>query len=76
MRQALNLAVDRKEIYETLFASEGEFMVMPFFLPTYLGWEPALPERLKEEYRYDPVRARELLAEAGYPNGFKTTIAP
>ncbi len=75
VRQALNLAVDRQGLRETLFGGEGEIMVMPFFHPNYLGWDPALAESFKEDYRYDPQRAKELLVEAGYPSGFKTTIA-
>jgi len=29
---------------------------------------------LKDEYAYNPSLARKLLAEAGYPNGFKTNV--
>jgi ABC-type transport system substrate-binding protein len=32
------------------------------------------PQELKDEYAYNPVKSRQLLAEAGYPNGFKTNI--
>ena len=32
------------------------------------------PQDLKDEYAYNPTMARQLLAEAGYPNGFKTNI--
>ena len=32
------------------------------------------PHDLKDEYNYDPAAARRLLAESGYPNGFKTNL--
>jgi ABC-type transport system substrate-binding protein len=32
------------------------------------------PKDLKEEYAYNPLAAKWLLAEAGYPNGFKTNV--
>jgi peptide/nickel transport system substrate-binding protein len=32
------------------------------------------PQDLKDEYAYNPTTARAMLAEAGYPNGFKTNI--
>jgi len=36
----------------------------------YSGWA----QSLKDSYAYDPVAAKKLLADAGYPNGFKTDI--
>ena len=32
------------------------------------------PQDLKDEYAYNPTAAKQLLAAAGYPNGFKTDI--
>ena len=32
------------------------------------------PQDLKDEYAYNPITAKQLLADAGYPNGFKTNI--
>jgi peptide/nickel transport system substrate-binding protein len=63
VRLAANYAIDRKALSEaeTLGASKPMGNFVP---PTF---EFALPI---EPYPYDPARAKKLLAEAGYPNGF------
>jgi len=32
------------------------------------------PQDLKDEYSYNPTMAKEILADAGYPDGFKTNV--
>lgn len=68
VRQALNHAVDKQAIADILLQG----MVRPSGQPAShvtTGYVPGL-----EPYRYDPERARELLAEAGWPQGFDMTI--
>ncbi len=68
VRQALNYAVDKHAIAEILLQG----MVAPSGQPASAvthGYHPGI-----EPYPHDPVRARELLAEAGYPDGFDLTI--
>lgn len=68
VRQALNYAVNQEEINEIYLKGMGE--VMASALPsTVLGHDPEL-----KPYPYDPAMAKQLLKEAGYPNGFKTKI--
>lgn len=67
VRQALNLAVDRQTMARTLLRGYGRGAGQPA-TPMSFGYEPDLPP-----YPYDPQRARELLAEAGYPRGFALT---
>jgi ABC-type transport system substrate-binding protein len=73
VREALNRAVDRKAIQNTLLGGRGEPMAVTFWHATLPGWNPDWLIRYEERYGYDPKRARALLAAAGYPNGFKAT---
>ncbi|MDA1129813.1 MAG: ABC transporter substrate-binding protein, partial [Chloroflexi bacterium] len=70
VREAMNRAVNRKEIRDTLLGGQGTDMPLFGFHPSLAGWNPRWQEEFDAKYGYDPVRARELLKEAGYPNGF------
>jgi peptide/nickel transport system substrate-binding protein len=63
VRLAANLAIDRKGFSEAEYLGFGK--PAPSIIPRDLEfyWSPP-------PYPYDPARARQLLAEAGYPRGF------
>ena len=66
--QALNYAVNRQAIIDSLFGGDAIALGQPFG-PGGFGY-PADDE----PYPYDPDQARALLAEAGYPDGFHLDI--
>jgi peptide/nickel transport system substrate-binding protein len=68
VRQALNYAIDRKSIATALFGKYGAALSQ-MALPGVAGYDPKLESR----YPYDPKKAKELLKEAGYANGFTIT---
>ncbi|MCH8297046.1 MAG: hypothetical protein IH873_03175 [Chloroflexi bacterium] len=70
VREAINRAVDRQEIIDTLFAGNGVFQEVWAYHPALPGYDPKWSEEFDAKYGYDPERAKELLAEAGYPDGF------
>ena len=71
VRQAISHAVDRELIVEA--RGFGLFKPEYQFFPDAPGIVGRLPEA---DYYvdYNPAKARELIAQAGYPNGFPTTI--
>lgn len=69
VRQALNLAVDKKKILDRLLAGQGTILDGQILTANTFGYNQNL-----KPFGYDPRRAKELLAEAGYPNGFTTSI--
>jgi len=73
VREALNHAVDRKAIQNTILGGRGDPMAVTFWHATLPGWNPQWLEQYEQQYGYDPQRAKALLAEAGYPKGFKAT---
>ncbi len=68
VRQAINLAVDRATILKRLMGGRGTLAagVIP---PSLDGYNPALAP-----YPYDTLRARELVRQAGYPNGIDVEL--
>ena len=69
VREAVNLAVNREAIVKSVLGGRGVVMAGPF-TSAWLGFDPGV-----KPHPYDPARARQLLAEAGYPQGFETTWA-
>ncbi|WP_210480143.1 ABC transporter substrate-binding protein [Naasia sp. SYSU D00948] len=69
VRQAINFALDREALLATMGAGFGE-PTTQIFAP----WSPSFDEELDEFYEYDVDRAKELLAEAGYEDGFEVTM--
>jgi peptide/nickel transport system substrate-binding protein len=68
VRQALNFAVNKEAIVRDVLKGTGSLSAGPV-LPKTWGADGGL-----KPYAYDPERARKLLAEAGVPNGFSTTL--
>ena len=71
VRQAMNKAINREEILEVWYKGRATLQYVNGFYPDLPGWDPTWEQRFPEMYGYDPDAARELLAKAGYPNGFK-----
>ncbi|MBI4276983.1 MAG: hypothetical protein HY660_00880, partial [Armatimonadetes bacterium] len=68
VRLALNLAVDRNKIVTSILQGYARPMHGPNFAPGTIGYDSTIPA-----YRYEPARAKDLLAKAGYPGGFEAT---
>ena len=77
VRRAMQMAVDVETIAETFFSGIGNATPQGTFANSKMGVGTPFeewPEEIKQYYRYDPQRAKQLMAEAGYPDGFKTTL--
>ena len=75
VRQAMSLAINRQDIIDYSLNGFGR-PSMPFAtFPTSVDVDvPRWQKWSEETLVYDPERARQLLAEAGYPDGFEVTF--
>ena len=69
VREAIDLAIDRPALAEVAMEGMGK-PVNQLVTPSIFGYNKSLPER-----KVDIARAKKLLADAGYPNGFKATFS-
>jgi ABC-type transport system substrate-binding protein len=80
VRQAMNLAINRNAIANSLLGGRVQpLRIMGYHpeLSTALWpgiWNPEWDKRFEELYGYNPTRAKALLEQAGYPNGFEFTV--
>lgn len=70
VRQAFNYALDREAILESYYSGFGQVSTQTFN-PSSAAWV----DSLNSEYPYDPAKAKQLLADAGYPDGFDIPIS-
>jgi ABC-type transport system substrate-binding protein len=68
VREALDIAVDRNAVFKALFPRGDAQQAVNAMPPSIPGWNPDL----KNEF--NPERAKQLLAEAGFPNGFEIDL--
>jgi len=67
VRQALNYAVNKGAIINSVLGGKGRVSDAPIS-PSVFGYTPI------KTYEYNPERAKALLAEAGFPEGFETIL--
>ena len=78
VRRAMLLATDLEAIRQSWNGGLGNIITYPFmynppYADLYIGLDsPDLPKDVKDLYTYNLEKAKQLLKEAGYPNGFKT----
>ena len=71
VRQALNFSIDRQALLDVTVAGEGykSTIMANFGQEGVPWWNPAW-----HPYEFDPVKAKNLLTEAGYPDGFEVNL--
>ena len=76
VRRALNLAVNQEEIAKYYYGGHAELMAYPQHPGFGDYFEPLedMPESVQELFTYNPEKARALLVEAGYPDGFEFDV--
>jgi peptide/nickel transport system substrate-binding protein len=68
VRQALNYAINREGMIQAIFGGAAQ-QISGFVVSTNLGYNPEI-----QPYAFDPARAQELLAEAGFAEGFAISM--
>ena len=71
VRKAMAISIDRQLLVDTLLLGKGE----PAHVYGWAGFEDELGYLADLKHEYDPDMARQLLAEAGYPDGFEVPMA-
>ena len=68
VRQALNMATNKEAILKAVYQGQGQVAKNPI-PPTLWSYNDAV-----KDYPYDPAKAKQMLAQAGYPNGFDVDL--
>ncbi len=76
VRKALMMATDMQSILKDMMGGDGQILDSParYLYPTCYTPVDQLPADVKALYTYSPDKAKQLLKDAGYPNGFNTKM--
>lgn len=76
VRRALNLAVNQREIAAEFYGGHAELVAYPIHPESSAYYQPLdeMPASVQELFSYNPEKARQLLTEAGYPDGFELDV--
>jgi len=76
VRQAMNMAVNRQEIIAKLLGGKADLLKVFGYDQRVepKSWNPEWDQQFDNLYGYNPAKAKELLAKAGYASGFEFTI--
>jgi peptide/nickel transport system substrate-binding protein len=78
IRHAMNLAINQQELVEDYYGGNADLLAWPYIdAPIFSSIYTPLdqqPQIVQDLYGYDVERAKELMVEAGYPDGFKFTV--
>jgi peptide/nickel transport system substrate-binding protein len=69
VRQALNYAIDKQSIIKNVLFNRARPLSGQFLRDDQIGFDPSI-----KDYPYDPEKAKKMLADAGFPNGFEVTF--
>jgi peptide/nickel transport system substrate-binding protein len=76
VRQALMIALDYKGISSVVYGGDAEILAYPINKTFKRAYVPMaeLPANVQELFSYNPEKARALLKDAGYPDGFSCSV--
>lgn len=76
VRQALSMAIDRDTIISQYFQGNAIADAWPIFPSNPSGYTPIsqMPPDVAQYFQYHPDRSKQLLADAGYADGFETQV--
>jgi dipeptide transport system substrate-binding protein len=80
VRQAMNMAINRKAIADNILGGKAQPMLITRFHPKIDAllwpgiWDTSWEQRFRELYGYNPQKAKGLLKDAGYDKGFDFTV--
>jgi peptide/nickel transport system substrate-binding protein len=77
VRIALDMAIDRGALAKGFYGGTSATTPVGFVTAAYKGYAynyTDWPQSLKDQYAFNPEGAKKLLADSGFPNGFKTNV--
>jgi ABC-type transport system substrate-binding protein len=74
VREAIQMSIPIEEIHTGYYMNDYDLIIPGLFNPTLTDYQYTKTAEEESHFEYNPEKAKELLAEAGYPDGFEFDI--